>query len=60
MLYSYLCFYDTKQILGRRTRTAQETVTDTVTHTRGCIDTTDSPYEEHEVARNMYRIEINT
>jgi hypothetical protein len=30
-----------------------------VTHTRCCIDTTDSPYDEHEVARNMYRAEIN-
>jgi hypothetical protein len=24
-----------------------------VTYTRGCIDTTDSPDDEHEVARNM-------
>jgi hypothetical protein len=31
-----------------------------VTYTRGCIDTIDSPDDEHEVARNMYRIEINT
>jgi hypothetical protein len=31
-----------------------------VTYTRGCIDTIDSPDDgEHEVARNMYRIEIN-
>ena len=28
-----------------------------VTYTR-CIDTIDSPDDEHEVARNMYRIEI--
>jgi len=27
-----------------------------VAYTRGCIDTTDSPDVEHEVARNMYRI----
>ena len=27
---------------------------------RCCIDTIDSPDDEHEVARNMYRIEINT
>ena len=30
-----------------------------VTYTRGCIDTTDSPDDEHGVARNMKRIEIN-
>jgi hypothetical protein len=28
--------------------------------TRCCIDIIDSPDDEHEVARNMYRIEINT
>jgi len=27
-----------------------------VAYTRGCIDTTDSPDVEHEVARTMYRI----
>jgi hypothetical protein len=32
----------------------------TVTYTRSCIDTIDSPDYEHEVARNMYRTEINT
>jgi len=31
-----------------------------VTYTRCCIDTIDSPDDEHEVARNMKRIEINT
>ena len=31
-----------------------------VTYTRCCIDTIDSPDDEHKVARNMYRIEINT
>jgi hypothetical protein len=31
-----------------------------VTHTRCCIDTIDSPDDEHEVAQNVYRIEINT
>jgi len=31
-----------------------------VTYTRGCIDTIYSPDAEHEVARNVYRIEINT
>ena len=31
-----------------------------VTYTRCCIDTIDSPDDEHEVARNMQRIEINT
>jgi hypothetical protein len=30
-----------------------------VTHTRRFIDTTDFPDDEREVARNMYRIEIN-
>jgi hypothetical protein len=30
-----------------------------LTHTRCCIDTIDSPEDVHEVARNMYRIEIN-
>jgi hypothetical protein len=30
-----------------------------VTYTRCCIDTTDSPDDEHKVDRNMYRIEIN-
>jgi hypothetical protein len=30
-----------------------------VTHTRCCIDTIVSPDDEHEVARNMLRIEIN-
>jgi len=30
-----------------------------VTYTRCCIDTIDSPDDEHNVARNMYRIEIN-
>ena len=34
-------------------RPAHETVTDRVTFTRGCIDTIDSPDDEHEVARNM-------
>jgi hypothetical protein len=29
-------------------------------HTRCCIDTIDSPDDEHEVARNMSGIEINT
>jgi hypothetical protein len=31
-----------------------------VTHTRCCIDTVDSPDDEHEIARNMKRIEMNT
>jgi len=31
-----------------------------VTYTRCCIDTIDSPDDEHEVARNSQRIEINT
>ena len=31
-----------------------------VTYTRCCIDTIDSPDDEYMVARNMYRIEINT
>jgi len=35
-------------------------VTNTVTYIRGCIDIIDSPDDEHEVARNMHRIEINT
>jgi len=30
-----------------------------VTYTRGCIDTIDSPDDEHEVARKMKRVEIN-
>jgi hypothetical protein len=30
-----------------------------VTYTGSCIDTIDSPDDEHEVTRNMYRIEIN-
>jgi hypothetical protein len=30
-----------------------------VTHTRYCIDTIDSFDDEHEVAGNMQRIEIN-
>ena len=29
------------------------TVTDSVTYTRCCIDTIDSPDDEHETARNM-------
>jgi len=39
---------------------AHETVTDTVTYTRCCTDTIDSPDDEHEVSRNMYKIEMNT
>jgi len=31
-----------------------------VKYTRCCIDTIDSPDDEHEVARNTQRIEINT
>jgi len=31
-----------------------------VTYTRGCTDTTDSPDDEHGVAQNMERTEINT
>ena len=31
----------------------------TVTYTRGRIDTIDSPYDGHLVARNMYRNGIN-
>jgi len=31
-----------------------------VMYTRGCVDTIDSPDDEHRVARNMQRIEINT
>ena len=31
-----------------------------VTYTRYCIFTVDTPDDEHEVARNMFRIEINT
>jgi len=34
-------------------------VTYTVTYTRCCIDTIDSPEDEHMVARNVWRIEIN-
>jgi hypothetical protein len=30
-----------------------------VTYTRRCIDTIDSPDDEHEVARNIYRIETD-
>ena len=30
-----------------------------MTYTRCCIDTIDSPDDEHEVARNMQKIEIN-
>jgi hypothetical protein len=30
-----------------------------VTHTRCCINTFDSPDDEHKVAQNMVRIEIN-
>jgi len=30
-----------------------------VTYTRCCIDTIDSPDDEHKVARNMCRIDIN-
>jgi hypothetical protein len=30
-----------------------------VTYTRSCIDTIDSADDEHEVARNMKRIEID-
>ena len=41
-------------------RLAHETVTDTLTYTRCCIDTTDSPDDEHEVARKILRLEINT
>jgi hypothetical protein len=32
---------------------------DRVTHTGCCIDTVDSADDEHEVARNMQRIDIN-
>jgi hypothetical protein len=31
-----------------------------VIYTRQCIDTIDSPDDDHRVARNMYRSEINT
>ena len=31
-----------------------------VTYTRCCVDTIDSPDDEHEVTRNMWRIGINT
>jgi len=31
-----------------------------VTYTRCCIDTIDSPDDEHGVARNMYKTEIYT
>jgi hypothetical protein len=31
-----------------------------LTYTRVCIDTIDSPDDEYDVARNMYRTEINT
>jgi len=31
-----------------------------VTYSRGCIDKTDSLNDEHEVPRNVQRIEINT
>ena len=41
-------------------RLAHETVTDTMTYTRCCIDTIDSPDDEHEVARKILRLEINT
>jgi hypothetical protein len=34
-------------------RPTHETVTDTVTYARWCIDTIDSPDDEHEVDRNM-------
>ena len=30
-----------------------------MTYTRCCIDTIDSPDDEHKVARDMQRIEIN-
>jgi len=41
-------------------RPAHETVIDRVTYTRYCIDTIDSSDDEHEVARNMWRIKVNT
>jgi len=39
---------------------ATHTHTHRVIYTRRCIDTIDSPDDEHWVARNMYRSEINT
>ena len=51
--YMSLCVGDRFMCRSDLVRPAHETVTNTrVTYTRCCIDTTDSPDDEHEVARN--------
>jgi len=41
------------QVWMETSKHAYHTVTYIVTYTRGRIDTSDSPYDEHLVARNM-------
>ena len=43
-----VCDIDLRQIISSSSK-----------YTRCCVDTIDSPDDEHEVARNMQRIEIN-
>jgi len=66
-MYQYICYmslrvgdcfvYRSERSFSTCTRNGHR---HRVTYSRYCIDTFDSPDDEHEVARNMYRIEINT
>ena len=63
-LYLYLYIYISLCVCGRLVCRSLTGIPDGhlhgVIYTRWCIDTIDSPDDEHWVARNMYRSEINT
>jgi len=68
-LYQYIIWYISLCVGGRLVCKSQRSSSlncipdshlHTVIYTRWCIDTIDSPDDEHWVARNMQRSEINT
>ena len=63
-LYQYIIWYISLCVGGRLLCRSLTCTPDghlhRVIYTRWCIDTIDSPDDEHWVARNMYRNEINT
>ena len=63
-LYQYIIWYISLCIGGRLVCRSETCVPDghlrRVIYTRWCIDTIESPDDEHWVARNMHRSELNT
>jgi len=63
-LYQYIIWYISLCVCGRLVCRSETFIPDGHLHrlkyTRWCIDTIDSPDDEHWVVRNMYRSGINT